>query len=100
MKPLIIIAMWMPLLPSHDTWMNGKEVDPTTKSLCCGNGDCKVYPLEHAHMTAEGWYLEITNETIPWARVQFSPDGFMWRCSSRMTVPDKTICFFAPVFGM
>jgi len=84
----------------HDEWLNHQQVDPQTKNRCCGISDCKLYPLEHAHPRIGGWYLDLTNETIAWARVQPSPDGYMWRCAALNRQPDETICLFAPPMGM
>jgi hypothetical protein len=80
---------------AHDFWIDGQRVDPATKKLCCGENDCRVVPLEIAHVTQYGYRLEDTNEIIPWSRVQPSPDGAMWRCQWG----GETQCFFAPPLG-
>jgi hypothetical protein len=80
---------------AHDFWIDGKAVDPITKKLCCGEGDCKVISLSLAHVTHVGYRLDDTGETIPWHRVQISPDAAMWRCRWG----GQTQCFFAPPLG-
>jgi hypothetical protein len=80
---------------AHDFWIDGKKVDPITKKLCCGENDCKMISLEIAHVTRVGYRLDDTGETIPWHRVQISPDGAMWRCRWG----GQTQCFFAPPLG-
>jgi hypothetical protein len=46
------LACWMFSKPAHahDTWMDGKRVDPLTKKLCCGENDCKLLPPETVHI--------------------------------------------------
>jgi hypothetical protein len=80
---------------AHDFWIDGRRVDPATKKLCCGENDCRRVPLEVAHVTQDGYRLDDTQETIPWSRVQPSPDGAMWRCRWN----GQTQCFFAPPVG-
>jgi hypothetical protein len=80
---------------AHDFWIDGKKVDPITKKLCCGENDCQMISLSIAHVTQVGYLLDDTGETIPWHRVQLSPDGAMWRCRWG----GQTQCFFAPPLG-
>jgi hypothetical protein len=80
---------------AHDFWIDGKKVDPIMKGLCCGENDCQMISLEIAHVTQIGYRLDDTGETIPWHRVQPSPDSAMWRCRWG----GQTQCFFAPPLG-
>jgi hypothetical protein len=91
----LIVMAFVPRASAHDFWIDGRHVDPATKKLCCGENDCRMVPLETAHVTHDGYRLEDTDEVIPWSRVQPSPDGAMWRCRWG----GQTQCFFAPPLG-
>jgi len=81
---------------SHDFWINGKNVDPITKKLCCGESDCKLVPTDAVHVTSEGYKFDDVPYVVPMARAQVSPDGKYWRCIWGGEVQ----CFFAPPFGV
>ncbi len=80
---------------AHEKWWNGTEVDPATKRMCCGDNDIKHLTREEVRITREGYLLHDTGETIPFARVQPSPDGEFW--VFRWGSPVVAQCFFAPV---
>lgn len=89
---IVATLMTTPAL-AHDFWGNGQEVDPVTKQLCCGKGDAHVLDERTAIARGNGYYLKDTGETIPYGRVQPSPDGLIWA----FRWGGETKCFFAPV---
>jgi hypothetical protein len=80
---------------AHDAWWNGKEVDPSTRRYCCGENDVKHLTREEVRVTTGGYRLEDTGETVPFRRVQPSPDGEFWV----FRWGGQTQCFFAPPDG-
>jgi hypothetical protein len=90
MKRLLIALAAFALLtgPSsrvsaHNSWINGYEVDPITKGICCGIDDTK--PADHlVRANADGsiWFIDIPGLLIPPERIQPSPDGHWWRSVS------------------
>jgi hypothetical protein len=93
----IILLALASLSPAraHDAWWNGKEVDPATKRMCCGDNDVKHLTREQVKAVPGGYLLQDTGEIIPEARAQPSPDGEYW--VFRWGSPIQTQCFFAPV---
>lgn len=80
---------------AHDKWWNGREIDPATRRYCCGDNDVKHLDKEQVHITAQGYKLDDTGETVPFGRAQPSVDGEYW--VFRWGSPEKqTQCFFAP----
>lgn len=68
---------------------------------CCSDHDC--YKLEtHVRGTAGGWYIEETNELIPYGdkRERHSKDKYFHRCYYKIG-PQKgeTRCLYVPGFG-
>lgn len=49
---------------------------------CCNTTDCAPLPDGSVKATADGWYVQITDETIPYndSRIQASPDGRFHGC--------------------
>lgn len=80
----------------HDTWLNGKEVDPRTKRMCCGNNDTKLLDDSQVHAVKGGFLIDDTGEIVPYDREQPSPDGRYY--ISRWG--GSTACFFGPLQGM
>ena len=79
---------------AHDYWGNGKEVDIATKSLCCGQNDCKE--VDPAAMSVRGdglVHFTDTPLTIPATRIMPTPDGRIWRCIWASEIK----CLFAPM---
>jgi len=90
-----MLALFAAPALAHDFWLDGSRVDPLTKAMCCGENDTKQVPRELVEQTRAGLRFRDTGETIPWARVQPSPDGAYWRS----TWGGETKCVFAPVAG-
>lgn len=101
---------------SHEWWGNGQEVDPQTKQNCCGVSDCKMLDektlkrkvtkygieLEFPNPVKPSKHLEfmwkpIIKETIPYKRVQPSPDGKYWVCISPL---GNIYCYWEPNNGV
>jgi hypothetical protein len=79
---------------AHDHWWNGKEVDPITKRVCCGDNDAKHLDKSQVQVVKGGYRLLDTGEFVPFAHAQPSVDGEYW--VFRWGNPRKTQCFFAP----
>ncbi|MFI5016255.1 MAG: hypothetical protein ACHQAY_28305 [Hyphomicrobiales bacterium] len=77
---------------AHDFWSDGRRVDPLTKNLCCSGADTKELDPSLVKAEPGGFRLTDTNEFIPFARVQPSPDNAIW--VSRWGGQSK--CFFYP----
>jgi hypothetical protein len=60
--------------------------------LCCGERDCVAISGEEISVTAAGYFVRSTHETVPFGEVLPSPDGNFWRCHWG----GKRKCFFAP----
>jgi hypothetical protein len=80
---------------AHEKWWDGKEVDPVTKRYCCGDNDIKHLEPSEVHVRPDGYKLDDSGETVPYAQAQPSPDGEYW--VFRWGNPVRTQCFFAPV---
>jgi hypothetical protein len=51
---------------AHDTWLNGDEVDPVTKGMCCGIDDTKVVDdLVRANANGSIWFIDLPGMLIP-----------------------------------
>jgi hypothetical protein len=79
---------------AHNHWWNGKEVDPVTKRVCCGDNDAKHLDKSEVQVVKGGYRLLDTGEFVPFAHAQPSVDGEYW--VFRWGNPRKTQCFFAP----
>jgi hypothetical protein len=82
---------------AHDTWLNGDEVDPITKGMCCGIDDTKVVD-DLVRVSANGsiWFIDLPGMLIPPERIQPSRDGHWWRS---MTFGEGSVtvhCVFGP----
>ena len=77
--------------PHPGDWINHGQKRNAAGEWCCGEGDC--FEIQPVRVTAAGYYLPQTGETVPFAEAQPSPDGKFWRCKR----PDGSRrCFFAP----
>ena len=83
---------------AHDTWLNGLEVDPITKGMCCGAEDTKL--VDHlVRSNANGGisFVDHPGILIPPGRIQPSPDGHWWRSMTFDYEAGITIrCVFGP----
>src|ERR1700693_3840137 len=65
---------------AHDIWLNGEEVDPITKGMCCGIDDTKIVDdLVRANANGSIWFIDQPAILIPPERIQPSRDGHWWR---------------------
>jgi hypothetical protein len=88
----LILSLCVPA-GAHDYWGNGKEVDVATKSLCCGQNDCKEVDINAMHVMSDGLvHFDDTKLTIPANRMMPTPDGRVWRCIWGGEIK----CLFAP----
>jgi hypothetical protein len=78
-----VIGLSVLIVPAagHDQWLNGYEVDPVLKLMCCGPNDTKLVD-GLVRLSAGGmsiYFDDRPDEIIPFSRVQPSPDGHWWR---------------------
>jgi len=83
---------------AHDTWLNGYEVDPITKEICCGVDDTKlVDDLVRINANGSIWFTDHPLIIISAGRIQSSPDGHWWRSLTDDYESGITIrCVFGP----
>jgi len=82
---------------AHDSWLNGLEVDPITKGMCCGSEDTKLVDhLVRPHANGGISFVDHPGILIPPGRIQPSPDGHWWRS---MTIDDEAGVTIRCVFG-
>ena len=91
---LIVLLAATPAV-AHDQWWNGKEVDPVTKRVCCGQSDAKHLERTEVHVVPGGYELDDTGEIVAESRTQPSVDGEFWV----FRWGGGTQCFFAPFNG-
>jgi hypothetical protein len=60
--------------------------------LCCGERDCFELASSDVSITAAGYFVHSTRETVPFSEALPSPDGHYWRCQWG----GARKCFFAP----
>ena len=73
-------------------WIQRGGYKNSAGELCCGPRDCSELADGDVKITAAGYYVSSTKETVPFSEATPSPDGRYWRCAwggSRK-------CFFAP----
>lgn len=63
---------------------------------CCSGFDCRPVAQTMVRLTATGWFVVETGETIPFSRARLSPDGRFHRCSPGGRPHARTICLFVP----
>lgn len=66
---------------------------------CCSDKDCRPVHESEVRLTAAGWFVIRTGETIPFAKARVSPDGRFHICSFGGLDDGRTICLFAPGTG-
>ena len=69
---------------------------------CCSGIDCAQMPAGEIVPTPEGWRVNASGETIPYAdsRVKRSRDEFFHRCAPKGDMTSKrSICIYVPDFG-
>lgn len=73
-------------------WIEGGGYKNAAGELCCGERDCFELADADVKVTAHGYLVVSTKETIPFAEATPSPDGKYWRCAWG----GQRKCFFAP----
>lgn len=83
---------------AHDSWLNGDEVDPITKGICCGVDDTKLVDhLVRANANGSIWFIDQPGILIAPERIQPSRDGHWWRSMTSDYEAGMTIrCVFGP----
>lgn len=70
---------------------------------CCSGMDCKLVPIGTVTPSDTGWYVNTTQETIPYndKRIEQSPDGEFHQCAkgANFAPGGKTLCLFVPNQG-
>jgi hypothetical protein len=91
------LALLVAPAAGHDQWLNGYEVDPVLKLICCGPDDTKLVD-SLVRLAANGGGIYFTDQPdiiIPFSRVQPSPDGHWWRSMANYE-PALVRCVFGP----
>jgi hypothetical protein len=73
-------------------WIQQGRYKNAAGELCCGERDCFELTASDVTITASGYFVHSTRETIPFHEAQPSPDGNYWRCQWG----GARKCFFAP----
>lgn len=76
-------------------WIQQGGYKNAVGELCCGERDCFELADGDVTITAAGFHLTSTGETVPFSEAQPSPDGRYWRCQWS----GVRKCFFAPPPG-
>lgn len=87
---LLGFLLFTPAL-AHDSWIMKGGHRNAAGEWCCGEGDC--FEVEPVRITANGYLIMATGETVPFSEAKPSQDGKYWRCKR----PDGSRrCFFSP----
>lgn len=91
---MLINALTVGSVPAHGPaeWIQRGGYKNAAGELCCGERDCFELTDGDVKITAAGYFIHSTRETIPFHEATPSPTGTYWRCQwggSRK-------CFFAP----
>jgi hypothetical protein len=73
-------------------WIERGGYKNAAGELCCGERDCFELADADVSVTARGYFVKSTRETVPYAEALPSPDGRYWRCQWG----GVRKCFFAP----
>jgi hypothetical protein len=73
-------------------WIERGGYKNAAGELCCGERDCFELADADVSVTARGYFVKSTSETVPYAEALPSPDGRYWRCQWG----GARKCFFAP----
>ena len=73
-------------------WIQNGGYRNAVGELCCGERDCFELSSGDVAITATGYFVRSTKETVPFSEAQPSPDGRYWRCQWG----GARKCFFAP----
>jgi hypothetical protein len=73
-------------------WIERGSYKNAAGELCCGERDCFELADGDVTITARGYFVKSTRETVPYSEALPSPDGRYWRCQWG----GARKCFFAP----
>jgi hypothetical protein len=73
-------------------WIQRGGYKNAAGELCCGERDCFELASSDVSVTAAGYFVHSTKETVPFSEALPSPDGLYWRCQWG----GMRKCFFAP----
>jgi hypothetical protein len=97
--PFIIgLALLASPAAAHDQWLDGEQVDPVLKLLCCGPDDTRIVD-NLVRFSADGdgiYFVDMPGFRIPFSRVQPSPDGHWWRSFDASEETWTIRCVFGP----
>jgi hypothetical protein len=90
----VLAASTMSLASAHGPaqWIQDGGYRNAVGELCCGERDCFELSSEDVGVTAAGYFVRSTSETVPFSEALPSPDGRFWRCQWG----GARKCFFAP----
>lgn len=75
---IIVLLLLTSTAHAHDSWINNGAYKNPAGEWCCGENDCKNYPVARSGMT--GWLIE--GELIPFDEAMpiAPPDGKLTIC--------------------
>lgn len=67
-------------------------------SSCCGGRDCKLAPAHGVTWTPQGWAVEATSETVPFAdpRIRYNPPDEPGVFICQIPGQPKLTCLYLP----
>jgi hypothetical protein len=90
----LAMTMTLSLASAHGPaeWIQRGGFKNAAGELCCGERDCFELTSSDVSVTAAGYFVRSTKETVPFSEALPSPDGQYWRCQWG----GARKCFFAP----
>ena len=90
----VLVAATLSLASAHGPaeWIQRGGYKNAAGELCCGERDCFELTSSDVSVTAAGYFVHSTKETVPFSEALPSPDGHYWRCQWG----GMRKCFFAP----
>ena len=90
----VLAASTLSLASAHGPaeWIQDGGYRNAAGELCCGERDCFELASSDVSVTAAGYFVRSTRETVPFSEALPSPDGQYWRCQWG----GARKCFFAP----
>ncbi len=79
---LVLVLLATPALAHGPAeWIQRGGYKNAVGELCCGPCDCFELADGDVRVTAAGYFVSSTKETIPFSEATPSPDGRYWRCA-------------------
>jgi hypothetical protein len=90
----VLVGATLSLASAHGPaeWINRGGYKNLAGELCCGEHDCAELASGDVTVTAVGYFVRSTRETVPFNEALPSPTGSYWRCEWA----GVRKCFFAP----